>query len=320
MQRRRFIGLAGSAAIAFPIGARAQQPAKARHIAFIHTGIPVAEQTEASRTRWIATFFSELRRLGLVEGSNIIVSRYSGEGTAARYTALLAEIAAAKPDVIVANSPVRAKASITAIPIVAIMGDPIASGLVTSLARPGGNLTGVSIDGGPGLAARRLQLLQEAVPSAKTIVALVASPAQEARSTAALKTRLMPDVDETSLRSVFASIVAEKVDGVMIGEDGSFIAQRGLIIELAARHRLPVIYPYRDYAEAGGLMTYGPDLGELGKRMALQAQQILSGTKPGDIPVWQPVKFEMALNLKTAKALGLTIPQAVLAQADEVIE
>lgn len=320
MKRREFVGLVGSAAVSIPIDARTQQPAKPRHIAFIHTGIPVAEQTEASRTRWIATFFSELHRLGLVEGRNLVVSRYSGEGNSGRYGALLAEIAAAKPDVIVANSPVRAKALITAIPIVAIMGDPIASGLVTSLARPGGNLTGVSIDGGPGLIARRLQLLQEAVPSARRVVALVASAAQEARSKAALTTKLMPDIDETSLRSAFASFVAETVDGVMIGEDGSFIAKRDLIIELAAGHRLPVIYPYRDYAEVGGLMTYGPDLGELGKRMALQVQQILAGTKPGDIPVWQPVKFEMALNLKTAKALGLAIPQTVLAQADEVIE
>jgi putative tryptophan/tyrosine transport system substrate-binding protein len=319
MRRREFIGLIGGAMVARPLAARAQQPQKQRRIAFIHSGIPVAEQTETSATYWIRTFFAELRRLGLVEGTNLVVERFSAEGSASRYAALAAEIVNAKPEVIVANSPERLNALITAIPIVAIMGDPVASGLVTNLARPDGNLTGVSIDGGPGMVAKRLQILKEVVPAAARIVTLVGSSAEVQRSSA-VATKLMSEVDETHLRRVFAEMVEEKVDGVLIGEHGSFVANRSLIAELAAQHRLPVIYPYREYTEAGGLMAYGPDNGELAKRMALSVQQILNGAKPGDIPIHQPIKFVMALNMKTAKALGLAIPLAVLAQADEVIE
>ena len=319
MQRREFMSLAAGAAAIWPLVAQAQQSAKTRRIAFVHSGIPAAEQTETSATYWIRTFFAELRRLGLVEGTNLVIERFSAEGVSSRYAALAAEIVNAKPEVIVANSPARLKALITTIPIVAIMGDPVASGLVTTLARPGGNLTGVSIDGGPGLIAKRLQILKEAVPAAARIVTLVGSQAEVTRSSA-LATKLMSEVDGTHLRRVFAEMVEEKIDAVMIGEHGSFIANRALIAELAALHRLPVIYPYREYTEAGGLMAYGPDNGELAKRMALSVQQILGGSKPGDIPIYQPTKFVMALNLKTAKALGLAIPQAVLAQADEVIE
>jgi putative ABC transport system substrate-binding protein len=309
----------GGATAAWPLVARAQQPAKVRRIAFIHSGIPVAEQTEISATYWIRTFFAELRRLGLVEGTNLVVERFSAEGSSSRYAALAAEIVNAKPEVIVANSPERLNALITTIPIVAIMGDPVASGLVTNLARPDGNLTGVSIDGGPGMVAERLQILKEVLPAAARIVTLVGSSAEVQRSSA-VATKLMSEVDGTHLRRVFAEMVEEKVDGVLIGEHGSFVANRSLIAELAAQHRLPVIYPYREYTEAGGLMAYGPDNGELAKRMALSVQQILNGAKPGDIPIHQPIKFVMALNMKTAKALGLTIPQSVLAQADEVIE
>jgi putative tryptophan/tyrosine transport system substrate-binding protein len=318
MKRRECLsGLAGAtAALVLPSWAQQQT----RRIAFIHYGVPVAEQTETSRTYWIATFFKELRRLGLVEGGNLAVARFSAAGSAERYAALVAEVIASKPDVIVANSPERLKASTATIPIVAIMGDPIASGLVASLARPGGNLTGVSIDGGPGMIAKRLQLLKQAVPAATRVVTLTGSAAEEARSKGVLATKLLTEVNETSLRRVFAAMADEKVDAVLLGEQGSFIARRALIVELAAKHRLPAIYPYRDYAEAGGLMVYGPDLGELARRMALQVQQILGGAKPGEIPIWQPVKFVTVLNLKTAKALGLAVPPMVLVQADEVIE
>ena len=319
MKRRQFVATVGGAAIAWPLTTWAQQPAKTRRIAFVHSGIPAAEQTETSATYWIRTFFAELRRLGLVEGTNLVIERFSAEGSASRYAALAAEIVNAKPEVIVANSPERLKALITTTPIVAIMGDPVASGLVTNLARPGGNLTGVSIDGGPGLIAKRLQILKEAVPSATSIVTLVGSQAEVTRSSA-VATKLMVEVDGTNLRRVFAEMVEEKIDAVLIGEHGSFVANRALIAELAAQHRLPVIYPYREYAEAGGLMAYGPDNGELAKRMALDVQQILGGAKAGDIPIHQPVKFEMVLNAKTAAALGLAIPPLVLARADEVIE
>ena len=317
--RRRLVAAIGAALAPWPLAAYAQQP-KTRRIAFIHYGVPVAEQTETSRTLWIATFFKELHRLGLVEGSNLAVARYSAEGSAERYAALVAEIIASKPELIVGNSPERLKASTATIPIVAIMGDPLASGLVASLSRPGGNLTGVSIDGGPGLIARRLQLLKQAVPAATRVVALVGSQAEEVRTKGALATQLLTEVSEANLRRVFAAMVNDKVEAVVIGEQGSFLARRALIVELAAQHRLPAIYPYRDYAQAGGFMSYGPVLGELAKRMAGQVQQILGGAKPGDLAVQQPTQFETAINLKTATALGLTVSPLLLAQADEVLE
>ena len=317
--RRQLVGAIGAALAPWPLAAHAQQP-KVRRIAFIHYGVPVAEQTETSRTLWIATFFKELRRLGLVEGSNLVVARYSAEGSAERYAALVSEVIASKPELIVGNSPERLKASTAAIPIVAIMGDPLASGLVASLSRPGGNLTGVSIDGGPGLIARRLQLLKQAVPAAGRVVAVVGSAAEQARTAGALTTQLLTEVSEANLRRVFAALAQDKIEALVLGEQGSFLGRRALIVELAAQHRLPVIYPYRDYVQAGGLMSYGPVLGELAKGMAGQVQQILGGARPGDLAVQQPTKFESVINLKTAKALGLTVPPMLLAQADEVIE
>ena len=323
MKRREFVGLAGSAAVAWPLGVRAQAPRKTARIAFVHTGVPVAEQSETSRTTWIRTFFAELRRLGLVEGGNVVIERFSAEGSTSRYAALAADTVGIKPEVIVANSnalvSLLMKAT-TSIPIVAIMGDPIADGLAANLARPGGNLTGVSIDGGPDIFAKRLQILREAVPSAAKVAYLAGTRAEAQRSGIAVKTRLLAEVNEAELRRTFAELVQEKTDAVVMSDAGSFLASRALIVELAAKHRLPAIYTYRQFAEAGGLLAYGPELGELAKRMALSVQQILGGTKAGDIPIYQPTKFELIINLKTAKALGLTLPQSVLAQADEVIE
>jgi putative tryptophan/tyrosine transport system substrate-binding protein len=323
MKRRQFIGLVGGAAIAWPLNARAQQTPKTRRIAFVHSGLPVAELTETSRTMWIRTFLAELRRLGVIEGSNIVIERFSGGGKTALYAALAGDVVNARPDIIIANSSPLVKAfqsATTTIPIVAIMSDPIASGLASSLAQPGANLTGVSVDAGPGIAAKRLQILKEAVPAAARIALLVDTHVEVQRSNVPVLAKLLAAVDEPHLRRAFADMAEEKVDAVLMSTGGSFIAQRALIVELAARHRLPVIYPFREHVEAGGLMSYGPDLGELAKRLALTVQQVLGGAKPGDIPIHQPVKFEMVLNMKTAKALGLAVPTIVLAQADEVIE
>lgn len=316
MRRRDFIGLmAGSAAL--PTAGHAQQQ---HRIAFIHSGLPVGEQTEASSTSWVATFFRELRRLGLVEGGNLAVARYSAGGSTDRYAALGAEIVAGKPEVIVANTAAPLMSTTKAIPLIAIMGDPLSTGLVASLAQPGGNVTGVTIDGGPGLIARRLQLLQEAAPTAARITVL-AGTAQEARRAREVRaTKLLLDVDETSLRRAFAELLAETAEGVVVSEQGSFLARRGLIVQLAAEQRLPAIYAYRDYVEAGGLMSYGPDLGEMGRRMAMQVQQILAGARPANIPVHQPTKFDLAVNLKTAASLGLSLPATLLASASDVIE
>src|SRR5271154_1371727 len=333
MRRREFIGLVGGAALPacnWPLAARAQKP---HRIAFVHSGIPVDKLTEATGPFWVRRFYETLRGLGDVEGSNLVVERYSAEGRSERFVALAAEVVGRNPDVIVANlnDLVKVFAAATAtIPIVAIVGDPIAGGLVTNLAHPGGNLTGVSINAGIEIYGKRLQILKEAIPSIAKVAYLRSGVWEAGSGSASLEAgqqlgiaitdALLLEVNDAQLRRSFAEMAQQSVDAVVVDEGGSFLAQRALIAELAAKHRLPVIYPYRDYVELGGLMAYAPDLGELAQRTANDVHQILNGAKPGDIPYYQPTKFQLVINLKTVKALGLTIPSGVLSMADEVIE
>ena len=210
------------------------------------------------------------------------------------------------------------------------MGDPIAGGLVTNLSHPGGNLTGVSINAGIEIHGKRLQILKETLPSAAKVAYLLSgawtdgtgSLFREVRQLLgiALIENLIPEVDEAQIRSTFAEMTQQKFDAAIVDEGGSFLAHRTLIVELAAKHRLPIIYPYRDYVDVGGLMAYAPDLGELAQRLANDVHQILNGAKPGEIPFYQPTKFQLIINLKAAKALGLTVPQSIIASADEIIE
>ena len=323
MNRREFAGLLGGALIAWPFCTRAQQGQKPHRIAFVHSGIPANKLTEAAGPFWVRRFYAELRRLGQIDGANLIVERYSAEGHSERFGALAAEIVGRNPDVIISNQAplvLALMAATSAIPIVAITGNPIAGGLVANLARPGANLTGVSIDAGAGIVPKRLQILKEAAPSAVRVAYLAATRDEEQRAGEGLVLKLMPVVDDAQIRRAFAEMVEQQIDAVVIGESGSYLAKRDLIAELAALHRLPAVYPFRDFAEAGGLISYGPDEGELGARMADDVHQVLAGAKPGDIPYYQPTKFELVINLKAAKAQGIAIPQLVIAQADEVIE
>jgi putative tryptophan/tyrosine transport system substrate-binding protein len=323
MNRRSFIALAGGTAAAWPLVARAQQALKTRRIAFVHTGIPADKLTEGGGTFWIRRFYEELRTLGYNEGANLVIDRASAEGSFNRFAAIAADVVARKPDLIVTNHATLIKAlmaATTTIPLVAIMGDPVADGLATNLARPGGSLTGVSIVAGVGIAAKRRQVLREAVPTAAKIAYLLGAAVEELRSGGGIVPKILSEVNEAQLRAAFAEFEAQKIDAALMSDSGSFLARRALIVELAAQHRIPVIYPYRDYTEAGGLMSYGPELGELAKRMAINVHEIFNGAKAGDIPIFQPTKFQLVLNMKTAKALGLTIPPLLLAQADEVIE
>ena len=330
MRRREFVGLLGGAAL-WPFAAHAQQ--KPRRLAFVHSGIPADRLTESGGPFWVRRFYETLRGLGDIEGSNLVVERFSAEGRSNRFAALVAEVVSRKPDVIVTNFNDLVKAFVTAtttIPIVAIVGDPIATGLVTNLARPGGNLTGVSINAGVGIFAKRLQIMKEAVPSAVKIGHLVSGKwddgdtapqdAAAARLGVTLTRILMTAVSDAELARVFADMAERKLDGVIIDEGGSFLAQRAAIAALAAKHRIPFIYPYRDYVEEGGLMALAPDLGELAARMANDVHQILDGAKAGDIPFYQPSKFQLLFNLKTAKAIGLDLPATLVARTDEVIE
>jgi putative ABC transport system substrate-binding protein len=334
MKRRELIAGIGGAATSFlwPRAARAQQPQK-RRIAFVHSGIPADQLTETAGPFWVRRFYETLRGLGHTEGVNLVVERYSAEGGSDRFAFLAAAVVSSKPDVIVSNHNdlVKAFAAATAtVPIVGITGDPIAEKLVTNLAHPGGNLTGVSNKAGNEILGKRLQILKEAKPSAIKVASLQSGSGDNSAGLAfreagqhlgiALIVNFLPYVGEAQIRRSFADLTQQQVDAAIIDESGSFLAHRALLVELAGKHRLPVIYPYRDYVDLGGLMAYAPDLGELAQRLANDVHQILNGAKPGDIPFYQPNKFRLVINLKAAKALGLELPSTLVVRADEVIE
>jgi putative ABC transport system substrate-binding protein len=316
-----------------PLAAGAQQPATRHRIAIFHPAIPTTLLTETGGSAW-RFFFAELRRLGYVEGENLIIERYSAEGHHERYADLAREIVTRNPDVIVTGTnPVVAvfMAATSTIPIVAFMLDPLHAGLVTSLGRPGGNLTGISFDAGIEIWGKRLQMLKEAIPSTAKAAFLGMREGWEGSSGQVLRDAggrlgislvfMLPQQGTPSeIESVFAAMEQQRPDVVLVSGEGDLYAHRQLIVDLIEKNRLPAIYPYRDYVEAGGLMAYAPDLAELLRRMADDVHQILKGAKPGDIPIYQPTKLELLINLKTAKALGLAVPPTLLARADEVIE
>jgi putative tryptophan/tyrosine transport system substrate-binding protein len=333
MRRREFIALVGGAA--WPLVARAQQrPATPRRIAIFHPAIPTTLLTETGGGSAWRAFFGELRRLGYVEGENLIIERYSAEGHHERYADLAREIVARNPDVIVTgtNPVVTAfEATTSTIPVVAFMIDPLQARLVTSLSRPGGNLTGITLDAGIENWGKRLQLLKEAIPSAVTVAFLGMRDGWEGSSGQVLRDigaqigislvfALPQEGNVAEIERVFAAMEQKRPDAVLVSGEGDLYAHRQLIAELAEKKRLPMMCPYRDYVEAGALMGYAVDLAELLRRMADDVHQILKGAKPGDIPIYQPTKFQLLINVKTAKALALTIPPALLARADQVIE
>jgi putative ABC transport system substrate-binding protein len=314
--------------------ARAQQPAKVHRIAIIAAAAPVTEITETSSLRLYRALFQELRRLGYVEGRNLIVERYSGEGRTEHYAEVARVVVTSKPDLILAPINIPGvqdlKAATATIPIVAITADPVGFGLVASLAHPGGNITGFSVDAGPEIATKHLELLKEAFPRASRVGVLgrrlpgpYGKPLQEAAHSLGillLGPRLEGTLQEAEYRRVFEAMAQEHADALYVSAEPENLANRRLIVELAEKNRLPTIYPYREYVEIGGLMAYAVDLVDLFTRAAGYIDQILKGVSPGDIPVAQPAKFEFVLNLKTAKALGLTVPPSLLIRADEVIE
>ena len=285
--------------------------------------------------RSFRAFFEELSRLGYVEGQNIAVERYSGEGRPERYAELARDIVNTHPDLILtvaARLSLDFKMATTTIPIVTIIIDPIAMGLVASIARPGGNITGVTIATGLELIGKRMELLVEAMPKLSTLGYLVSRAYWEdprgaaAREAAkgvgiSLKAALLGSAfNETEYQRVFRSMEQDRADALMVSDEAEHASNRATIVELAAKGRIPTIYAYRDFVEVGGLMAYSIDQAELYRRLANLADKILKGADPGDIPFYRPTKFELSINLKTAKALGLEMPAMLLARADEVIE
>ncbi|MBV8118592.1 MAG: ABC transporter substrate-binding protein [Alphaproteobacteria bacterium] len=331
MKRRDFaIGLFLAAATQ---SSWAQEPARPHRIAIVIPSGPVARISETGGGRFYQAIFDELRRLGEIEGQNITVDRFSGEGRPEGFVDLARQVVSRNPQVIVAMTDPIAQAVHAVsgtIPIEWIGGDPILAGLTTSLARPGGNVTGVTVYVGHEIWGKRLQILKEAAPSASKIAFLemrtdwAANERQLREAGGRLEVSvivmMLQESTPSEYRRVFSEIAQERPEAIVVSSDGTLVPYRQLIVELVEKSRLPAIYGWRDYVEAGALMSYGADQRELGRRLADDVHQILNGTKPGDIPIYQPTKFEFLINLKAAKAIGITIPPALLATADEVIE
>jgi putative ABC transport system substrate-binding protein len=326
MDRRTFIRTLAAGVLAVPLDAGAQQPGKVYRIGFLSPRSP----SDVGR---LAAFRQSLRELGYVEGQNIVIESRWAEGEYDRLPGLAAELVRLKVDVIVtyaAPAIQAAKRATGTIPIVMAGAiDPVASGLVTSVARPGGNITGLSLMA-PDLVGKQLAILKEVVPTVSR-VALLGNPAntgnapqlrhaQETARTLGMRLQSLEARGPNEIESAFAAITRERAGALIVLVDGMLADHRARIADLAAKSRLPAVYGLSDYPEAGGLMAYGPSVLDRFRRAATYVDKILKGAKPGDLPVEQPTKFELVINLKTAKALGLTIPQSLLQRADQVIE
>jgi putative ABC transport system substrate-binding protein len=279
-------------------------------------------------------FVQGLRALGYVEGQNLILERRSAEGRFERFGDIVAELIRLKMDVIVAPGdliPRAAKALTTTVPIVMVTStDPVGEGLVQSIARPGGNVTGLTLAVGPEIEAKRLQLLREALPGVSRVAYLGSkedkdwqSPAGKSLLAAAQAqgvTLVLAEHSSQQFNEAFTLISRARVQSLLVPASPPAFAGRALIVDFATRARLPSMFAFRESVEIGGLMSYGVNVADNFRRAATFVDKILKGAKPADLPVEQPIKFELFINLKTAKALGLTIPQSLLLRADQVIE
>src|SRR6266478_996683 len=338
MKRRDFILGLGGAALCLNAARGQQNPPIIQHSTTkkrIAQVVPSTKVDEMKADPVTKPFFDELKRLGYVEGENLIVERYSGEGRLERYESLAHEVVDTKPDLIFTTGTpltLRFKAATSTIPIVTFTGDPIRFGIVSSIARPGGNITGVSVDAGVEIWSKRLEMLAEAVPKLVNVVYIstrpnLNGPGARATQEAAKKlgislvyATLGSPTTEAEYRRVFDSIQRDQVDGIIFSAEFEHFPHRLLLVQLVRQIRLPAIHEVSDYVEAGGLMSYGLDVKPAVRTMAMKAAEILKGANPGDMPYVQEVRFELVINLKTAKALGLELPPSLLARADRLIE
>jgi putative tryptophan/tyrosine transport system substrate-binding protein len=330
MDRRRFLLTSVAGAIAVPLAVEAQQPPE--HPTKVHRIGYLTGNTASASARVLDALRQGLRELGYLEGRNLQIHYGFGEGSPQRLAELAADVVRLNVDLIVASAAgvAAARKATSSIPIIFLsITDPVGFGMVTSLARPGGNMTGFSYMG-VDLNLKRLELLREAVPGA-TRVAALAHPKHplyhrmvgDLRSAAAptsVRLQIVDVPDGRELEDAFVEMIAGRPQALLVLQHAKFVFERKRIVSLAERHRIPAMYELRDFPEVGGLMSYATDLADQFRRAATYVDKVLKGTKPGDLPVEQPTKFELVINLKTAKALRLTIPPSLLARADQVIE
>ena len=335
MKRRAFISLLlGGAAVAWPLAARAQQgigrTGKMPRVGILMPG-PAAHSAAT-----LDPFYRGLHDLGYIDGQNLTIERRDADWKPDRLPALAAELIGLRVDIIVAWSTPTAQAAKQAtnsIPIIAaVMADPVGDGLVASLARPGGNVTGTTFLG-PELVARRLQLLGDVVPGLARVAALlhphaygehttanVVKDIEDAARTLGLQLQLVPADGPDDIASAFSAMAKERADAFIVLPSPMLFGEHRRIVELAAKDRLPGMYQAREFVDAGGLISYGANLDDLFRQAASYVDKILKGTKPAELPVERPTKFEMVINLKTARGLGLTINRDILLVADDVID
>jgi putative ABC transport system substrate-binding protein len=332
MRRREF--LIASAVLVSGTRRTSAQQISTKRLALVHPSTKVAEMRIGGDIGF-TIYLQELQRLGYVEGQNLTIDRYSAEGQAERYGDLAREVVSTHPDLIaVSGIPIAAKlkAATSTIPIAAITGDPIRFGLVSSLAHPGGNITGISLDAGTELWGKRLEMLAEAIPKLRR--AFFVAPqsvwegsggkatreAAERLGIALVDARVATPVNEQAYRSTFEAIKRDQADGLLFSADVESYPHRLLLVELVKQIGLPAIFVLREQAIAGGLMSYSTDLKSAIRASAGQSAEILRGGDPAGMPYVQATRFELVINLKTARALGIEMPTTLLARADEVIE
>jgi len=326
MRRRDFIKLIGGTAAAWPLAVRAQQTTPV--VGFMSARSPAEAASD------LAAFRHGLGQTGYFEGKNVTIEYRWAEGHYDRLPAMAAELVARQVAVIAAvggePSGLAAKAATTTIPIVCSLGgDAVKAGLVTQLNRPGGNITGVTILGVE-IAPKRLELAHQLVPAASTLAALInskfplglaeARDMQAAAHSLGLQITVLDASNESEIETVFANLAQQKIAGLIINTDPFLLGQRRQIVQLAARHNVPAVYFLREFVDAGGLMSYGPSVSNSYRQVGIYVGRVLKGEKVGELPVVQPTKFDLVINLRTARNLGLEIPTNLLVAADEVIE
>ncbi len=333
ISRRAFLGTVAGAVLAARFAAEAQQAGKVYRVGFIAMAVPVAEMAGPNPAQpWVRAFLQEMRARGYVEGQNFILERRSLESRLERAAGVVAELVSLKVDVIMTTiDPMtqEAKRITTAVPIVMVGSSaPVEVGLVASLARPGGNVTGLTLDTGLEMEGKRLELLKDALPGVSRVACIGdklywesgwGRSAQTAARQLGL-TLLVAEYQPGDYKGAFGFIERERPDAIIAAFTPHNLVYRRLITEFAAKKRLPGMYAAREFVEAGGLMSYGIDVREVYRHAAIYVDKILKGAKPADLPIERPTKFEFVINLKTAKALGLTIPQSLLIRVDELIQ